>query len=674
MPTLIINGGASILTGTGGSGSGAITVKEDGTIVVSSATSLNFTGEVTLTDAGDGEVTISISGASSLQAAYDGGATIDTTGGGFTVNGDGYVDMGYSGTDLSSFNVGADTIDIQAVGAVAINSSGGSLSIGNDADGYAINIGTGAAARNISIGNTTASTDVQILSATGNIATDATGSIGTRVVKWDSTTNWFGSSGKNTTILSSGTVISCYNNGSFEINTQSGTGTITIGGGGSGTISIGASAFGSNSIQIGTATNSSRTIIIGNGTGSSPVTISSGTGGIAIGTNAVARSVNLGTAAAAQTVTVGSGHSTSSTTIQSGTGGVSISGTTFTVTGGSTISIGATAAARTVNLGTGAAAQTVNVGSTNTTSTTTISAGTGGITLSAPTTTVTGDLVIQGTTTSLSSETVLISDNFLYLNQGYATATAVTGGIIVNYEPTSTTDTVASGGFTAGVASTSNPTVATTGAATFSLGDIIQINGTSDPDNNGLFEVLSHSSNVLTIRGIGTTSTVETFTQDQFDTSTVVAGTITKVNVAVLRVNTSGSWESAYGSSTPLTFSALGGGAAQDYDLAGEAAGTPAALSNVYNFISGRAWTLKASGHAAACLSAPSGNTIFTIKKNGSSIGTVTFTNANTSGTVEITSAPTDVSFSIGDIFSITAPVSLNSIDTPYWTFLGTRP
>lgn len=667
MPTLIINGGASILTGTGGSG--AITIKEDGTIVVSSATSLNFTGGVTLTDDGSGEVTISISGASSLQTAYDGGSTIDTTGGGLTVSGDGYVDMGYSGGDLSSFNVGADTVDIQATGAVAIDSSGGSISIGNDADGYAINIGTGASSRAISIGNTTDSTSITIDGITGFIRRT---SGGIKVLDWTATSNIFGSYGTSTILSGNQIQLNTINN-PISLSTQ-GSGTISIGGAGTGNIEIGSSAFGSQPIYIGSQGNGSRLIQIGSGNGSSPITISSGTGGISIGTNAVARSVNIGTGAAAQTITVGSAHSTSSTTIQAGTGGVSISGTTFTVSGGATISIGATAAARTVNLGTGAAAQTVNVGSTNTTSTTTISAGTGGITLSAPTTTVTGDLVVQGTTTSLSSETVLISDNFLYLNQGYATATAVTGGIIVNYEPTSTTDTVASGGFTAGVASTSNPTVATTGAATFSLGDIIQINGTSDPDNNGLFEVLSHSSNVLTIRGIGTTSTVETFTQDQFDTSTVVAGTITKVNVAVLRVNTSGSWESAYGSSTPLTFSALGGGAAQDYDLAGEAAGTPAASSNVYNFISGRAWTLKASGHKAACLANPTGNTIFTIKKNGSSIGTVTFTNANTSGTVEITSAPTDVSFDVDDIFSITAPVSLNSIDTPYWTFLGTRP
>lgn len=65
---------------------------------------------------------------------------------------------------------------------------------------------------------------------------------------------------------------------------------------------------------------------------------------------------------------------------------------------GSSISVGATAAARTVNVGTGAAAQTVNVGSTNTTSTTTVSAGSGGISLTATKTTVTGNLAVQGTT------------------------------------------------------------------------------------------------------------------------------------------------------------------------------------------------------------------------------------------------------------------------------------
>lgn len=82
---------------------------------------------------------------------------------------------------------------------------------------------------------------------------------------------------------------------------------------------------------------------------------------------------------------------------------------------------------------------------------------------------------------------------------------------------------------------------------------------------------------------------------------------------------------------------------------------------------------MKGTGHVAACLTAPSANTVFTIKKNGSSIGTITYTNAGTSGTVAITSG-LDTAFAVNDILSITSPAALNTIDTPYYTLLGTSP
>lgn len=170
---------------------------------------------------------------------------------------------------------------------------------------------------------------------------------------------------------------------------------------------------------------------------------------------------------------------------------------------------------------------------------------------------ITGNLTVVGMFTTTSSETVLINDNHLYLNNGYTTAVAQTGGLVVNYSPTATTDTVAAGGFVAGVPATSNPTVATTGAATFSASDIIQISGATEASNNGLFEVLSHAANVLTIRGIGLTGTVEDFTQNQFKPSAGAAGSIFKVNISVIRTGTDGSWETAKGAATPLAFTDL---------------------------------------------------------------------------------------------------------------------
>ncbi|MCG8436395.1 MAG: hypothetical protein MJA83_20450, partial [Gammaproteobacteria bacterium] len=68
---------------------------------------------------------------------------------------------------------------------------------------------------------------------------------------------------------------------------------------------------------------------------------------------------------------------------------------------------------------------------------------------------------------------------------------------------------------------------------------------------------------LLTIRGVGTvgvTSGFEGIVSDQFDTDTTVAGTITLVNISVMRSGTDGAWETAAGSNTSMSFTDLGSG------------------------------------------------------------------------------------------------------------------
>jgi len=178
---------------------------------------------------------------------------------------------------------------------------------------------------------------------------------------------------------------------------------------------------------------------------------------------------------------------------------------------------------------------------------------------------VLGNLIVEGTTTTVNSTQVLLDDNHLYLNNAYTTASGETGGLVVNYLPIATSTTVAAGGFTAGVAATSNPTVITTGSGTFSAGQFIQVSGASNSNNNGLFEVLTHSGTTLTIRGVGTTATVEDFTQNQFTTDATVAGTITRVTVSVMRAGTDGVWETGAGATTPVSFSDLSTSAASGW-------------------------------------------------------------------------------------------------------------
>lgn len=119
---------------------------------------------------------------------------------------------------------------------------------------------------------------------------------------------------------------------------------------------------------------SNNAVNIGTGTTTSTVTI----GG------AGAQTIAVGDGAAAKTVSLGSSNTTSTTTILSGSGGLNLNEDnnqpvdigTGTSTG--TVTIGG-AAAQTISIGNGAAAKTVNLGSTNTTSTTNINAGSGGV-------------------------------------------------------------------------------------------------------------------------------------------------------------------------------------------------------------------------------------------------------------------------------------------------------
>ena len=179
---------------------------------------------------------------------------------------------------------------------------------------------------------------------------------------------------------------------------------------------------------------------------------------------------------------------------------------------------------------------------------------------SATTTTIPGDLVVQGTTTSIDSEVVNIADNHLYLNKDYVTTVAQTGGLVVNYLPTSTNDTSASGGFD------STTTVNTTGASTFSAGDFIQFSGSDNAANDGLYEVLTHAANVLTIDSTPVHSFAQTaLTVDTGDTTAVIR----QVTVSALQAGTDGVWETGAGSTAGgLTFVDLGSGGGNSLDAA----------------------------------------------------------------------------------------------------------
>lgn len=193
---------------------------------------------------------------------------------------------------------------------------------------------------------------------------------------------------------------------------------------------------------------------------------------------------------------------------------------------------------------------------------------------------VTGDIFHQGASYLGDAEQVDLRANYLAQNLDYVAAVAVTGGRVVNYLPTATADTtVGAGVVTAGVDGVSNPTITTVGAATFAAADIVMISGSANNgENDGLYEVVSHAANVLTLRSTsnGITNRVEDFTLDQLVANAGDVGmAITKITVAVDRAGTDGRFEAARGAVTPLVFS--------DYALYSDIgqAGGPAAQASI---------------------------------------------------------------------------------------------
>ena len=273
------------------------------------------------------------------------------------------VQSGTGGIQVTSGGVYA----MDATDAVTIESSAGTIGIGVDAVAQNINVGIGAAARVITIGNATAATSVVLNAGTGAV------DIGANAIA-------------HATTIGSVT-------GAAATTLQAGTGALIVNGGGvltidsadaltiessAGTIGMGVDAVAQN-INIGTGA-AARTITIGNATDATSVVVNGGTGACSFGSNATAHAT-----------TIGSVTDASATTLQAGTGALTVDGLGIIDidaagaiginSDGAAINIGTDADAFALNLGTGAAAKAVALGSTNTTSATTIQAGSGGIVL-----------------------------------------------------------------------------------------------------------------------------------------------------------------------------------------------------------------------------------------------------------------------------------------------------
>ena len=313
-----------------------------------------------------------------------------------------------SGTgDLSLTSTDAITID--STGVLELNSSGGIISIGNDAVAQNINIGDGAAARAITIGNGTGATSVVVDSGTGPI------NIGVNAVAHDITIgNITGTTAVDINAGSAGTTITA-TDGTIAL--VSGTGAINLG-----------TDAAAHTVTLGT-NNTTADTYIQSGTGGIDMNTYTGdfdlnTGGGAISMNSGTGAFDIGTDATAHILTLGSVNTTSQTIVQSGTGDLVMTSTdaiTADAAGvlelnssAGAISIGNDVVAQAINIGTGGD-RTMIIGSGTGANSVTVECGTAGcnfgVTANAHTTTLgsttttsqtilqsgTGDLVLTST-------------------------------------------------------------------------------------------------------------------------------------------------------------------------------------------------------------------------------------------------------------------------------------
>ena len=338
------------------------------------------------------------------------------------------INLGSGGLTISS-NATAGIISIcndNGTGAVAIGNGTATraLNIGTGLGDGQLNLGTGAAVgRPVTVGSSTGTSSLSLQAGTGalNIGTAVTNKVIT-IGQTANTSNLAlngGTGGITLTTTSTGTI---------QVGNDTGTGTVSIGSStgarqidiGNGATStgnvniVGSGATGARTVDLGTGGTGQKIVRIGNSSvAGSTTTIAAGTtGGVNIGTAAVATPVNIatnttagttsiGTGTATQTVdvntgagvkttTVGSTNTTSTTTINGGTNGVNIATAAVAApvniannTTAGTVNVGTGSATQTLNFGTGAGIKTVSIGSTNSSSTLSLNAGSGAMTFTA---------------------------------------------------------------------------------------------------------------------------------------------------------------------------------------------------------------------------------------------------------------------------------------------------
>ena len=285
-------------------------------------------GDITLTDAGSvkataGNLTVDSEAATLVLDGHT-GVDIDASNSGkVAIDGAGGIDIGVA-TDVA-IDIDSSTLDIDASGAITIDSSAASISIGSNDVDQAINIGT-QGERTITVGNVAGAAALAFNAGTGGIALAST-STGDITINSD-----------DTLLLDS--------DGVLELNTSGG-----------------AINIGTDGVAVNTT--------IGNVTGTTALALNAGTGGIALASTG-AGDITL---TSTDTVLV---DSAGVLELNSSAGAISIGNDDID----QAINIG-TQGERTISVGTGAFADTINIGNSTGATAVTIAAGTGDLALTS---------------------------------------------------------------------------------------------------------------------------------------------------------------------------------------------------------------------------------------------------------------------------------------------------
>ena len=171
-----------------------------------------------------------------------------------------------------------------------------------------------------------------------------------------------------------------------------------------------------------------------------------------------------------------------------------------------------------------------------------------------------GDLTVAGDIISRGQVDLVIQDNFLDLNAGNNSTTALASGFTFTMNRAGAFNTGTVTTFVAGVAGNSNPTFTNTNAGTstpIAQFDVVFIAGATEGSNDGLYVVSAVSGasfpQTVTIKGVGTTGIPAQlpFAQSQFTADTGDTAEVYKVDLKVMAVADGASFANAGGVQFP---------------------------------------------------------------------------------------------------------------------------